>query len=450
MTAKVAALPERTAYLLTLAAACVIIVAVFATAFATWTRQYYRARRRGYGPTGAGAAVLCATVFGIALAETYVGPTGGVRPGDWLDAEDLGLVREFFVWLVTPATATAALVAALPRRRPRHGRSRVVRVLHSAAAAWLARAARRVGYAVPIVGLPAVWLDPDGGALFDRLSSTLRVGTMWGALHSAPAWLAYYRRRSAASPLHVVTEQDRRPPVLYLRAFEQESGPFVLLRGAVKSRYSGEPASAATWYDWVTLEQYLGAAFTRDVGPFLALGNPQDVVPPEGAVREYVADQRWRASFLSLAGNAAAVVMEVGRSDNLAWELAALRRSAWQGKLFVITPPVARSWSALYRAFYRSAMASRTFSTAISAPRWAEFARQLDHAGFRAGRADPGPGAVLAFDDAGHARVIASGAFDPEEFTHPIRAHLAAAAAVGDPGPGPASPTSCPVRSASS
>ncbi len=202
----------------------------------------------------------------------------------------------------------------------------------------------------------------------------------------------------------------------------------MLLRGTDKRRYTAEPGSTSTWYDPVTLERYLGAAFTRVVGPFVALGSPHDPLPPEGAARGYVADPDWQSRFLSLAGTAAAVVMEVSCSDNLAWELAAMRRRAWQTKLFVLTPPVPMGRSALSRRWYRASYwvvtANGRLYTGTPAPRWAAFMAQLVRAGYTVGPENPGPGAVVAFDDAGAACVIARGGTDPDDFTRAVRTYV--------------------------
>jgi hypothetical protein len=214
---------------------------------------------------------------------------------------------------------------------------------------------------------------------------------------------------------------DARAPVLSLRAFYQETDAFTWGPKEEMARYTAQPITAQTWYTIsVTFEQYLGAAISREIGPFIALGNPEDVLPPEGAARDYAEDADWQQHFVKLADSAAAIVMEVSRSDNLRWEMAAIRSRGWQEKLFVITPPVPKS----NRAFYRWLYAILRSAKGIAAPRWNEFASELTRAGFQVDLADPGPGSVVAFNRSGRAEVMARNAADPVDFVNAISTRL--------------------------
>ena len=72
--------------------------------------------------------------------------------------------------------------------------------------------------------------------------------------------------------------------------------------------------------------------------PFMALGNPFDWVPPQGAARSYTPDEDWQRHFLTYAAAAVAIVMDGSSSDGLYWELAEIVRNGWQTKLF-FSPP---------------------------------------------------------------------------------------------------------------
>jgi hypothetical protein len=58
----------------------------------------------------------------------------------------------------------------------------------------------------------------------------------------------------------------------------------------------------------VTLEDFLGPEITNRIGPFVALGNPLDFVPPDGAARAYVADDEWPKHFADLVRRARCMV----------------------------------------------------------------------------------------------------------------------------------------------
>ncbi len=117
---------------------------------------------------------------------------------------------------------------------------------------------------------------------------------------------------------------DTRPPVLHLRAFRLESQPFAYVPRKEMRRYTqrevmNEPA--------VTFEQYFGAEFVKQFGPFIALGDPLDSVPPEGAARSYVPDEDWQRHFSTHAAAAAAIVIDGSLSNSVYWELSEVTRN---------------------------------------------------------------------------------------------------------------------------
>lgn len=76
------------------------------------------------------------------------------------------------------------------------------------------------------------------------------------------------------------------------------------------------------------------------LGPFLALGDPDDCLAPLGAARKYFEDDRWRESFVGLLESSACALATVGRSANLAWALQTIRAMGRQTTFFVLTRPV--------------------------------------------------------------------------------------------------------------
>src|SRR5262249_48347941 len=88
---------------------------------------------------------------------------------------------------------------------------------------------------------------------------------------------------------------------------------------------------------YVSFEEYLGGTFRERIGPFVALGNPEDYLPHEGAVVTYANDEGWYEYFQRLASRAACMVMPVSKSDNLQRELTFIRREGLQRRLFILT-----------------------------------------------------------------------------------------------------------------
>jgi hypothetical protein len=137
-----------------------------------------------------------------------------------------------------------------------------------------------------------------------------------------------------------------------LRPFREESQYFVYGKEEKYSAYATNFRAkvVAPIYGsnvGVRFDEYFRAAVTSSAGPFVALGNPEDYIPPEGASRLYAKDSDWKERLDALARRALWIIVEIGSSDHLSWEFDHLRREGLQQKLFIITPP-AREASGLF------------------------------------------------------------------------------------------------------
>ena len=134
---------------------------------------------------------------------------------------------------------------------------------------------------------PTAW--DDGFAWFFLGFIYLVMGTI--------VLLIYRRTRRLDKAL----ASDTRPPVLYVRVFKEEERPF----GDVTQPFWLSPIARSSMV--TSLERYLTRAVERELGPFVALGNPEDIVEPlEGAARKYFAAEEWRAEFQRLASTCSA------------------------------------------------------------------------------------------------------------------------------------------------
>jgi hypothetical protein len=251
--------------------------------------------------------------------------------------------------------------------------------------------------------------------------------TRWEKLLHRSIWLlllcvaalSFARKRLKSPGLEDVVAMDTRPPVLYLRAFRQESEPFAYVPWKEMRRYTqrevimDEPS--------VTFEQYFGAEFVKQLGPFSALGNPVDSVPPEGAARSYVPDKDWQRHFSTHAAVAAAIVIDGSLSNSLYWELSEVIRNGWQCKLFFFTYPASPQSG---RAVFRIMEAIRHPDKGIRLMNWEQLAAGLKDVGLHMPPVEPGPGTVIAFDVAGRTEVLICGAQKPEEFVAALRTRL--------------------------
>lgn len=95
-----------------------------------------------------------------------------------------------------------------------------------------------------------------------------------------------------------VRARDRREPVLYLRSFRDDE------------RDTNELALS-----WVF----------ASLGPFIAIGRPQEDMSPLGAAREYVAGEDWQSFLLRRLDEAGLVIIRAGSSGGLLWEIEQVR-----------------------------------------------------------------------------------------------------------------------------
>ena len=210
---------------------------------------------------------------------------------------------------------------------------------------------------------------------------------------------------------------------LYLRSFQQEPRYFVYgdrkkyraytnsFTAAITSLFFGGTLSIG-----VTFEQYFRSAVAASVGPFVALGNPEDYIPPEGAFRLYAKDSDWKDRLNDLTKRASWILVEIGSSDALGWEFDHLRREGLQQKVFIITPPAREV------VFVWWFIDFNRYVNGIGAISWLQFAEMIAPFGYEVDRSDPGPGAVVTFDSNGKSVLLISDAKTPEDFVGAIRA----------------------------
>lgn len=111
-------------------------------------------------------------------------------------------------------------------------------------------------------------------------------------------------RKESARTAGKIIEEDQRPPVLYLRSFSADRSSEALLRGGNR-----------------TAEEHLADVF-REVGPFVAIGHPEEKLPSLGAARVYIdSNSQWWTEVADYMEKAALVLIRAGSSRGLAWEI---------------------------------------------------------------------------------------------------------------------------------
>ncbi len=128
------------------------------------------------------------------------------------------------------------------------------------------------------------------------------------------AWRLWRRSRQfGALGADQAMTRDPRPPVLYLRSFADDGA-------ALMGDMSWWMRQGASVTALVTPEQEM-ADILDAVGPVVAIGKPGEPLPELGAARLYVSDDQWQAKVKELMRLASLVVVRLGSSPGLLWEI---------------------------------------------------------------------------------------------------------------------------------
>ncbi|MFC5835414.1 septum formation family protein [Nonomuraea insulae] len=141
-------------------------------------------------------------------------------------------------------------------------------------------------------------------------------------------------RRHAALRAVDQRERDARPWLLYLRSFRDDklrvythmSPRHSLLERLLAFRRERFELML-TWHLW-------------RFGPVVAVGRPGERLAQLGAAREYLPAGTWQAEIEDRILNASAIVVVLGRTEGLAWELRTIERLAAADKMMIVVPPL--------------------------------------------------------------------------------------------------------------
>ena len=172
------------------------------------------------------------------------------------------------------------------------------------------------------------------------VSSTVGVGLAWAehmgisalsAVIGIAGMFLWLRGQRFAAPSGVdVLQNDKRPPVTYLRSFgkDQEFVP-----------------GATSWLGIPTpTDEQLLANLLQQVGPVVAIGQPGEDLPKLGAARLYVGDDNWKDEIQKLLETSAVVVLRAGDTDGFWWEFRRTLKQVAPQKIFVfLGSPMAAS-----------------------------------------------------------------------------------------------------------
>jgi hypothetical protein len=131
-----------------------------------------------------------------------------------------------------------------------------------------------------------------------------------------------------AVPAEQQLQDDKRPPVLFLRSFEDDDlldpTPRMIPMGDFFPRRYEE-----------SLVKPLKA-----IGPMVSIGRPGNKLPMLGGARLFVDDRHWQQAVIHLRKHASAVVLMIGRTEGVWWEIESSIRDVEPEKLLFFFPYV--------------------------------------------------------------------------------------------------------------
>lgn len=161
-------------------------------------------------------------------------------------------------------------------------------------------------------------------------------------------------RMAAAANAEKVMLADPRPPILYLRAFQDDATlmqaewdiVYQSRAGRPSAEHENEGALARLWRRFSIgllstsgrLEEVI-ALDLRRLGPFVAIGSPNERLPMLGAARAYHDNDTWRSAVVRWVDLAQAIVKVAGPTAWVRWELDTIIERGALTKLVLLMPP---------------------------------------------------------------------------------------------------------------
>lgn len=138
-------------------------------------------------------------------------------------------------------------------------------------------------------------------------------------------FLIIFGRKKKASLADEILAKDTRPPIIYFRPFSTDGR-------------AGFPTLMPTY------EEKLSKALST-LGPFVAIGKPKERVPELGAAKMYFDDDVWKDKVREFAKNASLIVLFLGVSEGILWEIKAIKNLVSPQQVIIGLPMVKRGTS---------------------------------------------------------------------------------------------------------
>ncbi len=169
----------------------------------------------------------------------------------------------------------------------------------------------------------------------------LALGLIWlGAMQLIPAEI-YFENRGLGQAsalgyfLLIYARSHFQPKVEALFAADARM-PIVFLRSFADDEKIGYQSADSALIDF-SLESSLAGHFSR-LGPFVAVGAPEDKLPHLGAARAALSDDQWQGTVLGWMDRAQIIVLMAGITHWVNWELQTIVARGHAGKLILVFP----------------------------------------------------------------------------------------------------------------
>jgi hypothetical protein len=389
-----------------------LIVAAGFLFIISWALSYHKLRQRGYRSTWIALFIATSCLVGIAAAFAISLACDRIFLVRKLGLSDSNTV--FFVQFTISALAlllTAAAILYLLNRILPIRTNRRERGGFRNGWLWFARTLISIGVLLLLFSL-ALSVRNFHLTEFDKDYRHVVLMSIFGTVYILLGWW-YLQRARVSRNIDEVLKSDARPPVLFLRAFKDETRFFdFAYAGQRKSRSLPHLADRG----YLNLDLYLSDAIEKLIGPFIALGNPDDVFAPAGAARSYAASEDWRETFKKLAAKCAAILVLPGNTGELAWELSWLLVSGNAAKVFLLFG----RWA---YGFPENPI-DRFLKTSPKPLVWSEYRCAIDALGYQLPATAPNCGRVINFTAKGEAHLIDKSCRSPEDYAAAILSRL--------------------------
>lgn len=158
--------------------------------------------------------------------------------------------------------------------------------------------------------------------ILPRESVNVAIGGLW----IVSGWVTVHMKKRLSIAATELLAKDSRRPILYLRSFKDDE------------QYRSNNCNGIYFDNGQSFEESLVAELKR-TGPVVAIGHPDEKLPPIGAARAYVGDD-WQNEVARLINECFAVVLMLGPTKGVHWEVSQLAAAEALAKTIFIVPPV--------------------------------------------------------------------------------------------------------------